>query len=270
VNDLCVLQHRQDPDRPRRAVDGLWLCQPCRDQLAALLAQLPGLYADLEDALASGGASTGPAVSGTASEPLPINTAAADHRHQIQHDLVWWAIYVADERGISRPLNGEPRSTTVWLTVHLDWLAGNRPAAEELLPVLRQLAGRAWAIIDPDRRLPTGERCRVVDDEGERCNGVVTMIQGADEAWTARCSDCGPQQAVDYLRDGVAGRWVTIERVEAYLLRVHKVRVARATIRSWAARELVQTKTEDDRTWYELATVHKYVTERPKRERIGA
>jgi hypothetical protein len=87
LNDLCVAEHRQDPDRPRRAMDGLYLCAGCHDQLADLLAQLPGLYADLEDALASGGASTGPSVSGSASEPLPINTAAADHRHQIQHDL---------------------------------------------------------------------------------------------------------------------------------------------------------------------------------------
>lgn len=268
MNDLCVVEHRQDPDRPRRALDGIYLCGPCRDQLDALLDQLPGLYADLEDQLASGGGASGPSVSGSASEPLPINTAAADHRHQIQHDLLWWAIYAADERGIARPTASDPATTAAWLTRHIEWLAGNRPAAEELLPVLRKLAGRAWAIIDPDRKLPTGERCRILTED-VRCDGAIVMRQNSSEAWSAWCPACGPQEAAGYLHEGIAGRWVTIERVEAYVLRVHGRRVARATIRSWALREHVQTKTERDATWYELGSVNRYLEE-CERERIGA
>jgi hypothetical protein len=269
ITDLCVAEHRHDPGRPRTALDGLYLCGPCRDQLEALLAQLPGLYADLEDRLASGSTSTGPAVSGSASEPLPINTAVADHRHQIQHDLVWWCILVADERGIARPERDDPATTAAWLARHVDWCAGRRHAAEELLPVLRGLAGRARAIIDPDRKLPTGERCRTVGEDGERCDGAIVMRQAPDETWSARCPMCGQQEAADYLHDALAGRWVTIERVEAYVLRVHGLRVARATIRSWAARERVQARTEREATWYELGSVNRYLEER-EREKVGA
>lgn len=266
--DVCIAEHKHDPDRPRRALDGLYLCAGCHAQLGEQLARLPRLYRDLERVLA-GSASSGEPVSGSPSEPLPINPAAADHRHQIQHDLVWWCIYVADERGIARPAAADPATTAAWLARHLDWCAANRPAAEELLPVVRHLAGRAAGMIDPDRHLATGERCRKVGDDGERCDGVISMRQRWDETWTAWCSACGAQEAADYLHDGVAQRWVTIERVEAYVLRVHRRRVAPATIRSWALRERVQVKTERDRTWYELGSVNRYLSER-KREMIGA
>lgn len=268
ITDICLAPHRHDPDRPRRAMDGLYLCLGCRAQLGGLLDDLPALYAQLEDRLANGGSSTGPAVSGSTSDPLPINTAVADHRHQIQHDLVWWCVFVADERGIDRPDSSAPAATAAWLARHADWCAANRPAAEELLPVLRQLAGRARAIIDPDRTLPTGERCRATGEDGERCDGAVVMRQGTDETWSAWCPACGSQEAAAYLHDTIAGRWVTIERVEAYVLRVFGRRIARATIRSWAARERVQIKTERDKTWYELGSVHRYLSAR--RAKIGA
>jgi hypothetical protein len=95
------------------------------------------------------------------------------------------------------------------------------------------------------------------------------MRQAPNETWSARCPVCGEQEAADYLHDALAGRWVTIERVEAYVLRIHGLRVARATIRSWAARERVQTKTEREQTWYELGSVHRYLVER-EQEMIGA
>jgi len=268
-SDICVTVHKHDPDRERRAVDGLWLCHGCLGQLRDLLDDLPGLHARLGTVLATGG-DGGQRVSGSPSEPLPVNTAVIEHQQQIRHDLVWWCVYVADERGIARPGNGDPVTTAAWLTRHVDWCAGNRPAAEELLLVLRQLAGRARAMLDPDRYLPTGERCRVTGKDGERCDGTVTMRQSGDEAWKAWCSSCGPQLPGAYMADSVDGRWVTIERVEAYVLRVHGRRVDRATIRSWAVREHVQVKEEHEKTWYDLGSVHKYLDERSKREMMSA
>jgi hypothetical protein len=169
---------------------------------------------------------------------------------------------LADERGLARPAASDPGTTATWLTVHVDWLSADRASAEECLPVMRSLAGRARSLLDPDRRLPTGERCRVVSEEGARCSGTVAMVQGHDEAWRARCSACGAQEAEAYLRDRLSGRLVTIERVEAYALHRHRLRVARSTIRSWAARGHVQTVTEDDKTWYDLGSVERYLSAR--------
>jgi hypothetical protein len=271
LNDLCVTEH----DTDRRALPGLRLCPSCRDHLARLLADLPGLHDDLAEAMAGLTATargcslltpgTTPAereALAIAETGLPLDPAISDHRHQIAHDLLWWAIYVADERGISRPGASDPATTAPWLAVHVDWLSANPAAAEECLPVMRQLAGRARHLLDPDRRLPTGERCRVVSEAGERCNGTVAMVLGRDDAWSARCTACGQQEAAAYLRDKVGGRLVTIERVEAYALHRHRLRVARATIRSWALRGRVQTTEQDGVVWYDLGSVERYLSQR--------
>jgi hypothetical protein len=258
MSDLCVTPH----DGDRRALPGLRLCGSCRDRLTGHLAVLPGLYERLAGILATGG-STGQRVSGSAAEPLPINTAVADHREQIRHDLVWWCLYVAHERGLDGPANSAPHTTCAWLAPHLDWLAADQAGAQECLPVMRELAGRARALLDPDRRLATGERCRQTVD-GERCDGTIRMIQGHDEAWSARCSVCGPQEAAAYLHDGIAGRWVTIERVRAYVLRAHGVTVTDARVRKWSQRGHIAQTIEHGRVWYELASVDKYLTERGK------
>lgn len=267
--DICVAPHKHDPDRQRRAADGAYLCLACINELRHHLHDLATRHVELGAALATGSIAD-LHVSGSPSEPLPINPAVADHRHQIIHDLVWWCIYVADERGINRPDNPDPAVTAAWLRRHVDWIAANRPAAEELLPVLRQLSGRAWGLLHPARKLPTGERCRIVGEDGQRCDGAVVMRQGEDETWSAWCPECGAQEAAAYLHDGVSGRWVTIERVEAYVLRVHGLRVARATIRDWVRRGHVTNRVERERTWYDLGSVHRYLMERAEGERITA
>ena len=256
MNDLCVTPHDSD----RRALPTLRLCGPCRGCLERLIAEMPSLYADLGRALATTG-SGGQRVSGSAAEPLPINPAVADHRHQMQHDLVWWCVYVAQERGIELPTSSEPTTTAAWLTTHAEWLAADQVAAEECLPVMRALAGRARGLLDPDRKLPIGERCRVVI-EGDRCEGTVMMVQKPSEEWAVRCSRCGTQEAEPYLHDKLSGRLVTIERVEAYALRRHGLRVARSTIRSWAARQHVHTTEAGGATWYDLGSVERYLSER--------
>ncbi|WP_242890222.1 hypothetical protein [Actinomadura litoris] len=264
MSDLCVQDHGEDE---RRALPGLRLCGGHRDGLERDLGALPRLHSDLATILATGGAASGSGrVSGTSSAPLPIRPDVAAHRDQIRHDLVWWAVFVADERGHALPKD-DVLDIARWLGRHVDWIAANLPAAEECPPVMRGLAGRARSLLDPNRRLPTGERCRKVPDGGERCPGVVSMIQKPDETWTARCTVCGPQEAAPYLHDRVNGRWVTIERLEAYALGRHGARVPRATIRSWAVRDQISTRTEDGHTWYELGSVEARLRDWAERER---
>jgi hypothetical protein len=261
LSDLCVTDHG---DSERRALPGLRLCGGCHDRLVRDLSDLPHLHDRLGDHLGTGGsAAFGGRVSGSSAAPLPINPAVADHRDQIRHDLVWWAILVADMRGHAQPANTVP-AIAAWLGRHVDWIAATLPAAEECPGVMRGLVGRAHSLLDPNRKLTTGERCRTTDEDGARCNGLISMVQAPDETWTARCTVCGPQTAAPYLHDKVAGRWVTLDRVRAYALRAHGVRAERATIRSWAARGRVQTRTEADTTWYDLGSVQRYLTERER------
>lgn len=147
--DLCVSDHGDDE---RRAADTLRLCHPCRRHMAKLIDGLPQRYADLEDCL-SVASTSGDRVSGSSSTPLPINTAVASARFEIQHGLVSWVLYVAEARGLMVPMEGpEPRHTGPWLARHCDWLAADPVGAEECLPAMRALSGRAWALIDPSGR----------------------------------------------------------------------------------------------------------------------
>jgi len=267
-NALCVQTHRDGGQR--RALPSQRLCGSCYDRLRHDLEALPRLHADLGGALAAGATPRyGQRVTGGGATPLPINPAVADHRDQIHHDLAWWVCNVADRRGLrTLPTDGVPE-ICAWLLTHINWIAADQDAARDFPPVVRELAGRARALLDPNRRLPTGERCRMKPDGGDRCSGVITMVQTPEETWTARCSVCGPQEAAPYLRDKIAGRWVTIERVRAYARRAHGVDVAAATIRSWAHRGHIRTTDSHGAVWYDLASVETYLTMRRAEKMAG-
>lgn len=261
MNDLCM-QDRHGDDRPQ-ALPSLRLCRACYNQLKRDLNALPRLYRELDTVLAAGSSPKyGQRVSGSSTKPLPINPAVADLRDQIKHDLVWWVKYVAERRGITALPDDRVSEISAWLLRHVDWIAAHPDAAVQCPPVVRELAGRARDLLDPNRRLPTGERCRATNNDGERCTGVITMVQKPDETWTARCSVCGPQEAAPYLRDKITGRWVTRERVAAYALRRHGVRIGLDTVRQWAARGHIASTTHGGATWYDLGTVEDYLRRR--------
>lgn len=178
MSDLCVSDHG---DEKRRAADSLRLCTPCRRHLAKLIEGLPDRYTQLEDCLSVTGTG-GDRVSGSSSTPLPINTAVAGARYEIQHGLVSWVVYVAEERGLMVPMEGpDPRFTAPWLAKHSDWLAADRAGAEECLPTMRQLTGAAWALIDPSgrKRIKVGP-CTQTGDGGP-CGGVLYATVRAED-----------------------------------------------------------------------------------------
>jgi hypothetical protein len=140
---------------------------------------------------------------------------------------------------------------------------------DEMLGEMRRLDGRAKGMMDPPRRLATGERCRVVDDDLARCQGLISMSTGSDDLMTARCTVCGVQDVGPYMHAGLAGRWVTWERVQAYALTRHGARIKGDTVRQWAKREHIRAMTEAGAVWYELASVEKYLSGR-KIERMSA
>lgn len=176
----CLLTHRHQPDRPRRAVDGLYLCRGHLKDLEQLIDKMPARYDELGRMLgATSGA--GQRVSGSQSEPLPINPTIVDHRDLIRHALIWWCVYVAEQRGVNRPASGEPVVTAAWLGAHAQWLAADRPAAEECQPVMQQLASTAWSLVNPDgrKRIKVGPCCAVAGDE--ECAGTLFATVRAED-----------------------------------------------------------------------------------------
>lgn len=207
-SDLCVTPH--DPDR--RALPSLRLCGGCRDRLERDLADLPGLWARLERALATV-SSGGQRVSGSSSSPLPINLGVVEHRDQMRHDLVAWVRYVADERGMEYPAN-EVGAMARWLGRHVDWISARQEAAEECPPVMRELTGRARRLLEPDgsKRITVGPCPDPVDDEP--CGGTLyatVRAEGDARPSVIYCSGpCGSERGAEtwmrfgrtYLREG--------------------------------------------------------------------
>ncbi|WP_395109800.1 hypothetical protein [Actinomadura sp. SCN-SB] len=179
MSDLCV-NHGED-DAPR-ALPSLRLCAGCRARLRKDIHDLGNLHNDLETVLAHGSSPRyGNRVSGSSSEPLPINPAVADHRDQIRHDLAWWVRYVAEERGLAGLPDNRVSEIAAWLGTHVDWIAAHPVAAVECPPVMRGLVGRARALVAPSgaRRIAIGPCRGVVDDQA--CGGTLYATVRAED-----------------------------------------------------------------------------------------
>jgi hypothetical protein len=125
-------------------------------------------------------------VSGSSSEPLPINTAVADHRDQIRRDLVWWVRFVAEERGLLGLPGDRVGEIAAWLGKHVEWLAAHPVAAAECPPVMRGLVGRARALVAPSgaRRIAIGP-CRGSreGEDAQECSGTLwATVRAEDDA----------------------------------------------------------------------------------------
>ncbi len=101
------------------------LCGPCHDELATLLADLPGLYMEVEH-------------SRTPGTPLPARAVAA--RSAVRGVLAAWAHVVVGGRGVPRPVRSVAELAG-FLRAHVDWLAAH-PAVAEIVAEIGGLTMR--------------------------------------------------------------------------------------------------------------------------------
>lgn len=262
--DLCVMTHRQDPDRPRPAVDGLYLCRGHLRELERLVAEMPARHDDLDRALLA----SGPKTHTTSSPGLTVDEAAADLRMHMTNLVASWCRVVAEDRGITTPAGPELARTSPWLIPHLQWCAAHR-WVDEMLTELRQVTGRAIGLTDiPARRIRLGEQC-LTHTDGERCDGIVTIIIRGDD-WTARCPTCRiDQDAIPYLRAVRAGQWITGEEV-IQLAALYGITASDDVIWQWRHRRRITARNDGRQNLYDLASVQQYLTRRTQRERMSA
>jgi hypothetical protein len=216
----CILRHRADPDRLRRAIDGLNVCSGCRARMLRQLQQLGPLDRALAELAAAIAAAT--VGSPSAEIRLPLDDRAAEHRKVIRHTLSSWCALVAEERGMAPPqLSAAPRTAdvryewtsrgvqavsgalsavdylTMWLQRHLDWLCAH-PAVDDWAGELGDLHRTAFGIAYPSGRT----RREVADCHLELwlaatrqpydCPGRLTVTMRPDEELPdAVCDTCG-------------------------------------------------------------------------------
>lgn len=196
-NDLCVAAHRRAPERPRRAMDGLYLCRGCLAALARNVADLPYLHDQLGRILRPLRGS-GVRVTGSPAAGLYINPAVADTRERIRGALFSWARVVAEDRGLTPPSGAGGVSAptlhqvAAWLLPHATWCAGHR-WADEMAGELGELVGRAWALLDPARARIT----ELAPCPDPACQdgmlGAVIRAEGDPRPSIIVCDGCGAE-----------------------------------------------------------------------------
>ena len=123
----CWRQHETGQVR-RRVVAGLRLCWVCRDNLAAGLQDLPGLYNEC-GRLLGGSDQPRDRTSGGSMPGMPFNAPAAEVRAAILGVLASWSGMVVEDRGVTAPR----RTASVlakFLGKHVDWMAAHVTATE--------------------------------------------------------------------------------------------------------------------------------------------
>lgn len=215
----CVCVHRRDPERPRTALDGLYVCAGHRKGLALDLLDLPGMHERLTErhTVRAGGQSE---IRSGGHAGLAIQDRVARARGNIYTGLSGWSRVVAAERGFGLPTDNVRAMSQYLLGPRasmLDWLCA-QPWIDEAVDTFDQLHRDAFGLLYPRgrRRFEVGDcievtSCDVATQAEQRCPGrmLATITDQDDELPSAMyCDCCGLEITAD--------RWITYGR------RVHK------------------------------------------------
>jgi len=216
LGERCVLTHRRDEGRPRRALDSLYVCAGHRKGLAFDLLDLPGLYEALpERHNARSGIRSERGASGHAG--LNLLDDPAECRQQIYFTLAGWTKDMIERRNLSTRPDDNVRSIAAFLLGHraanLDWLCAH-PAVDELFKEIDPLTSWAFRLVYPRgrRRFEVGDcievtSCDVETRAEQRCPGrMLATLTDADDQLPSLlwCGDCGLEITAD--------RWITYGR----------------------------------------------------------
>lgn len=215
----CVLIHWKDPERQRRAADGLFVCHGCHAKTLRQLVQLAPLHRTLGEivAIATAGPRSGPR---SAEIRIPLHDAAATLRGHIRQKLAGWVPIVADTRGLVLPAVDTTADSqravdqlVGWLLPHHDWLLTEDP--EGWATDLGDLHRSAFALTYPSGRTPREfAPCPQPD-----CAGMLSarLAPGDLLPEVLTCNACGWQVPPSRWLVGRPGRWLTVVELAVIL-----------------------------------------------------
>lgn len=179
---LCPLEHRNDPERPRRATFGV-LCTGHYRGLADDLASLPGLHDTLAAYLVRSGGGDGGRSTDSDAIGIDLSKDVVKARDNVRQLLVSWAVIVLEEGPWQVAPDDTPRAIARWLLQRLPWLA-QQPWVDELAANARTTVREARAQVQPNTTYrvelgPCPELLPVVDQGDVRldpCPGTVVAV----------------------------------------------------------------------------------------------
>lgn len=168
-------------------------CRPCTERIdknLRALAGADGLYARLAHVLAPGSSTSGPAVSGSRTAPLPVRLEPLSlaARGGVVTILQTWLCDWHEVLGYGHPrwdggLQEQLDQVVSRLRVLLPWAAAEHPAVAEFASEVRILAAQCRSQVDgerPPRRVPVTCSCGhtlkvTLDTAGIRCPACETQ-----------------------------------------------------------------------------------------------
>jgi len=210
TDQVCVVEHRKDPDRPRRALTGALCCGGCRKGLAFDLLDLPDMHDRLTErhTARSNGHSE---VRSSGHTGLTLNDRVVRARGNIYTGLANWTKIVALEGNLQHLPADNVHAMARWLLGHrasmLDWIC-EHDWVEQIVNNMDVLHREAFGLLYPRGRrrfpikLPNGQPATCIEVTSsdvatrqlQRCPGemVATLTDPDDDfpplIW---CSDCG-------------------------------------------------------------------------------
>lgn len=188
----CLICHRE----LRQDEQDRHVCRPCQDVISGWLADLPGLYRDLDrDLTPCRLAPAGYVTGGPVEAPLPLSADALSLTAAggIPSVLHTWERDWREELGW-RPAARPPAAdmaaaSATFLRANLAWACGNHYAIDEFAEDIGRLHRAATrAVSGPVERPAVVGRCPRTDPDRDRpCSGRLELPPGGN---TVRCSRC--------------------------------------------------------------------------------
>lgn len=196
--DRCVVEHHEQPCRPRRQAPGLYVCKGHRRRMLTQLRDLGPLdRALVERALASTGRSGG---SHSAEFRIPLHEPAARLRRHIRQKLAGTVRLVCEERRLAGPDFARGCGMLGWLAAQHDLLC-SLPWVDGYATELSEMHSAAWSIAYPSGtrtitigRCPLLVACDVATRAEQQCPGTVTGTVRRDAELLPSeltCESCG-------------------------------------------------------------------------------
>lgn len=209
----CLLDHYNDPDRPRRASNG-WLCAGHYSRLEQMIAELPALYDELGLMLTSsekpnneGGKAKHSQVQGGVS----LNEKIVEERQTVQLECWRMAHEVRDGCGTDLPTIDTINAICAWLLQSVAWYSEQNDA-DVTYRILERMTRSAKALANPSHRQKidltkqTGRTCATITTcdvmgiQGIPCRGTLTAIL-TGSGWEGDegklvCDRCGSEKPI--------------------------------------------------------------------------
>ena len=172
---LCPLEHRRDPERPRRAASPSRLCHGHTEAVGRDLRELATLHETLAAHLVSAGG--GDSRSRDNDTGINLDDAVVKARDHIRALLVSWARIGLEEGPWSHAPADDPYSIVTWMLVRIEWFTAQE-WADEMAANAAETRREAASLIQPNTvyRVELGPCPELVGEDQAHCAGTVIAV----------------------------------------------------------------------------------------------